>query len=317
MDKELVNEIIDCLPQDRTLFHYYRDRYAVYLLKRVVEQKQIESVSEIKKTPFAKYLAKPVVNSFLATLGQNELNAEILQQCWPYPIEQHTETYRLSLGCWGDHHGYEWQQTTRRGSNLVLQLNFTTKHDSDFKAWTGIDEEQSFNYFGHPVSKKCDNTLAWSRVDVDFESGAVLIEEIQTDWIRRVDRATKLVLRRKQHGQKVRLFDFECHSNGLLSYDKQVLDSHRKLWAEAMLLATIWFIHRELGITDIYYHTAKTGAVLKNIDSCRPPRSLYTELPKKFCFEETTEEPPFLRHCKKVRRRLKKVKQPTWFKLAV
>lgn len=30
------------------------------------------------------------------------------------------------------------------------------------------------------------DTLAWSRIDFDFDTGEALIEEIQSDWVRRV-----------------------------------------------------------------------------------------------------------------------------------
>lgn len=35
MDTGLVHEIIDCLPQERTLYHYFKDPYAFYLLSRI------------------------------------------------------------------------------------------------------------------------------------------------------------------------------------------------------------------------------------------------------------------------------------------
>jgi hypothetical protein len=65
-------------------------------------------------------------------------------------------------------------------------------------------------------------------------------------------------------------------------------------WAEAMLAATIWFLREELGIKTIFYHTFDSGCRLKGIEDTLPPRSLYTVLPKKFCFEETDRLPGFL-----------------------
>ncbi len=319
MNEQQIEEVIDCLPQDRTLLHYYRDRYAVYLLARALKREAIASVSAIKRTRFAKYLEKPVINSVLAKHGEDLIDPGLLTQCWPEGPGHHTDSYRLSLDSWGDsrHRSRSWLQTTRRGHNLVLQLNFTTQHDSDFRAWTGIDEEQAFNCWGHPISMRCDNTLAWSRLDIDMESGAVLVEEIQTDWVRIVNSAVKSIERSKQPARRVEVNGVECSARGLLSYHSQILAWHQQLWSEAMLFATIWFVHGELGIDDIYYHTAETGAVMKGIRYGKPPRSLYSDLPRKFCFEKTTETPAFLLRCGKARRRLKKVSQPTWFKLAV
>ena len=61
-----------------------------------------------------------------------------------------------------------------------------------------------------------------------------------------------------------------------------------------MLAATIWFLREEIGISRIYYHTHEYGAQLKRIRWGLPPRSLYTSLPRRFCFERTEEAPEFL-----------------------
>lgn len=318
MDSETVDEIIACLPQDRTLLHYYRDRYAVYLLAKLTQEKGMPSIADLKKTAVGKYLEKPIVKKVLGNWGAKTISEQILSQCWPTQPESTVETYRLSLGKWGNKHASNdaWQQTTRRGSNLVLHLNFSTKHDSDFRSRTGVKESQSFNYWGHPTSDKYCNTLAWARLDIDFESNTVLIEEIQTDWLRKVSWAYQWMTGKKL-GRTVHVYDIECQTIGLWSYYNQVLAQHKKIWAEAMLFASIWFIHQELGIKNIYYHTAKTGAVLKGVSFGLPPKSLYSDLPRKFCFEETEEAPVLLQSCAKARRRIKKVKQPTWYKLAV
>ena len=74
-----------------------------------------------------------------------------------------------------------------------------------------------------------------------------------------------------------------------------------------MLAATLWFLYVELGIQRIYYHAYESGCVLKHINSTKPPRSLYTELPRKFCFEKTTQAPEFLLQDKRFYKRLKKL----------
>jgi hypothetical protein len=49
-----------------------------------------------------------------------------------------------------------------------------------------------------------------------------------------------------------------------------------------------------------------------------PPRSLYTELPRRFCFDETNEIPQLLSGEKDWRRRAKAAKGPMrFFKMAV
>ena len=68
----------------------------------------------------------------------------------------------------------------------------------------------------------------------------------------------------------------------------------------------------------VYYHTFKTGIRFKNIAWTAPPRSLYTDLPRKFCFRETTQAPMFLKKCKHrtVQSRLKD-KSNRWFVLNI
>ena len=56
-----------------------------------------------------------------------------------------------------------------------------------------------------------------------------------------------------------------------------------------------YFLKEEIGINTIFYHTFEGGNFLKGIDYAKkPPRSLNTSLPKKFCFELTNQYPAFL-----------------------
>ena len=99
------------------------------------------------------------------------------------------------------------------------------------------------------------------------------------------------------------------------TYADDVLAPYAKVWEEAMLSATIGFIHHELGLQKIYYHSFEQGALLKNIKGSKPPRSLYTRLPKQFGFQKTPEGPEFLMREKRVQKLQRKVKDPYWFKL--
>ncbi len=56
----------------------------------------------------------------------------------------------------------------------------------------------------------------------------------------------------------------------------------------------MWFLRTELGIRRIFYHTFDSGVKLNRIAGTRPPRSLYTRLPSRFCFRETCVPPSFL-----------------------
>jgi hypothetical protein len=64
-----------------------------------------------------------------------------------------------------------------------------------------------------------------------------------------------------------------------------------------MLTAALDFLHREIGIHRVFYHTFETGRAFKGIYR-DPPRSLYTTLPRRFCFQPTREAPRMLMESK-------------------
>lgn len=82
-----------------------------------------------------------------------------------------------------------------------------------------------------------------------------------------------------------------------------------------MLNAAVQFLFEEIGLNDIYYHSFETGATLKHISFGLPPKSLYTKLPKQFCFDLVDEGPSFIRKDKHARRRLKKIDHQQWYRL--
>ena len=132
------------------------------------------------------------------------------------------------------------------------------------------DDVHTFNYHGHPSLKSGDRgTLAWVRLDLDFDTNEVLIEEIQCDWIRRVKSAQRF-------GYS---FYGDYDESDLNAYVSDVLEPYAKVWQEAMLAATIDFVRNELGLKHVYYHSFENGARLKHIEGNKPPRSLYTQLP--------------------------------------
>ncbi len=127
MNTEQAREIIACLPEGRTIFRYFKDRYAPALLSYIVGDGM--TPSQIKKTPMAKLLNRPVVKNLAAGLGGGPLTPMALESTWP----AQSESYLLTLGVWGDHikgrWDQAWYQTSRPAANLVLQLNFSAKHD--------------------------------------------------------------------------------------------------------------------------------------------------------------------------------------------
>ena len=310
MDIATAKEIIDCLPKERTLLRYFKDAYAVDLLKRYLHRKGKQKVSALRQSTYGKLLHRPIFCDLLAKLGNGALTVTELQSLWPESIEY----YVLTLGIWGHNHAYGYEQVSRPGANLVLQVNFSNQHDEAYRR-NIIDDFDEFQYSGHPISeRRC--TMAWARIDLDWQTGEALIEEVQTDWLRDIKwlyRRRDAVLKHKKRGfllqgKKVYLDRLEVYLAEIAK--------HQAIWSEVSLNAAINFIADELGITSIYYHSFETGAVLKHLHYSKPPRSLYTDLPRKFCFQAVQQGPSFIANNKKAKRRLKAIKNPSWFAMS-
>ena len=314
MDKQLVNEIIDCLPKERTLFRYFKDRYALILLKHFIGDEM--DIREIKNSRMASLLQKPVMREFLANIGSGKLTNADLKDFWLNDMY----SFVLTLDQWGGDNP-AWDQTSRKGHNIVLQLNFSNQHDGAYVNLVKPRSPSALNYYGHPVYKRKDvrfvrETLAWARIDLDFDTNEALIEEIQSDWVRE---GSSLLHDAKHYSQRgyesLTWWNVEGHINDLVEYCEKVLKPYQDMWSEAMLAAAIEFIKSELGIKTIYYHTDTTGYRVKRINYDKPPKSLYQKLPKQFCFDKVGEAPEFLTQDKTFRRIYKKVENPAWFRM--
>lgn len=294
MKQAEAQEIIECLPRGKTKYFYFKDKYALDLLSLWVGDGR--RIPEIRRGPFSSLLARPVFKDVLSGRGDGRLSASDLLPLWP----DHRECYLLTLGTWGRDRD-RWRgfyQTSRSGVNLVLQLNFSSTHNRAFDKLIGDDS--GFEYRAHPIAQKPYRTLAWARLDIDLEAREALIEEIQTDWIRlaMMRRTTVEALETTDEGRRrVRQRSYggvSVSSQALASYVENVLGPHIRLWDEAILSASIWFLRHELGLRHIYYHDWAFGNRLKGISGTRPPRSLYTSLPKRFCFRLSGRGPGFL-----------------------
>lgn len=293
MDRQTADEVVACLVGERTLYHYYRDRYSIGLLRHLSRQRPL-SVAALKQSPYAPLLQKPRVKNALADMGSKQIDEFQLAR-HDYDADQNA--FVLTLDTWGSERNSErrWKQTSRSGFNLVLQLNFCRRHDQAFQRLGCADSR--LNYLGHPVSRQ-RHTLAWARLDLDWPSGTALIEEIQSDWVRRVAWLGERVANRLKSGKRLSdetsLYGVKCSLQTLQEYCNYVLARYSPVWAEATLWAAIAFLREELGLHRIYYHSADSGRLLKGITGNQPPRSLYTDLPRKFCFAPTSEAPEFL-----------------------
>jgi len=312
MKKEILDEVIACLPEERTLFHYFKGQYAFHLLTHI--SKQQPSVGAIKRSPFQGLLNQPDVKALLACLGNGKLSPDLFENAW----KEASQAFVLTVDKWGDNNRWQYQ-TTRQGCNLVLQLNFSEKHNRAYKRLVKPDDDYIFNYSGHPVMERAKrdlyrDTLAWARIDVDLESGEALIEEIQSDWVSSVKDCLLAIKR----GSTPWYMEWcKCKAEDFITYAEKILAPFYNLWSEAMLTAAIHFIYTELGIGSIYYHTHETGQKIKRVIGGAPPRSLYSDLPKKFCFQMTDEDPGFIKKDRSFIRKRRSLKQVAWYKLAL
>jgi hypothetical protein len=266
------------VPSHRKMFHYFKDRFALMLLSYVVGRGK--AIRLVKRTPFAGLLRKPVVKRVCSALGGGRLTTHALASVWP----DEARAFGLSIGAWGsDGEWGPWLQTSRPGFSLVLHLNLTGSRARACRKTFGVSDM----YPSHPWEAG-SFTLAWARLDIDRQTGEALIEEVQSEWWDEMSFAP--------------------------------LDVYARLWDEAMLAASIRFLRDDLGVHRIYYHTFEGGLRLKRFDryGLQPPRSLYTDLPRRFCFEQTDQPPRFLRYgpCRRVRKTLRR-HRVGWHLLAV
>ena len=283
-------------PDGRWLFPYYRSRYAVDLLSRYLGEEKPKK--EVQASRFGRLLHKPEIRRAFAQVGNGVLRRSCLDALWP----ANPECYRVTLAHWGeDDSDWHWDQVSRRGYSLVLQINFSERHDACYRRWLGDREERPFDYRHHPVARGDFHTLAWVRLDLDLDDGEVLIEEIQSDWVRYAKRAYEACLapsgtqvpvqRRWQHYLRKHGFDLDK----VRRYYEQALVPHLGYWSELAMAVAIGFIRDDLGLRSVWCHSPESGAHYKHIGGSKPPRSIYTSLPRSFCFEPIDEPPAFLK----------------------
>jgi hypothetical protein len=281
MQTEEIDAIKADLPPFRRTFDYFKDQFALMLLSYVVGGGK--TIRALKGTPFAGLLQKPLVKRVCAGLGGGRLTPHALASA----RSDEAETFELSIGAWGKAGAWEsWRQTSQPGFNLVLHLNLTgDRCRACREAYNSKEEEE---WIDHPWTAG-SFTLAWARLDIDRPTGEALIEEVQSDWAQ----------------------DMQA----------PVLVPYARLWDEAMLAAAIRFLRDDVRLRRIFYHTYEGGLRFKRFykDSYwLPPRSVYTTLPKRFCFQLTDRAPRFLEHsdCRRVRKLVRRNRLP-WQLLCV
>lgn len=297
MDRSSLDLVSDVLAGSRRLFYYTKDEYARYLLERQLGQSEALKLQEIQSGHWARLLERPLIKAQRGQWGDGLLTHARLQALRATnPLK-----FRITFDEWGttNRRWSNWDQVSRPGYNLVIQLNFSGDHNEQyFKLLQPQTYRHPFKYGGHPSRAYAkDFTLAWARVDLSADFSEALVEEIQSDWWRaaRAELIERHHRKRDANGQwREWTTKRSRHSLEVEQYERyltEVLQAYGEVWDEAILTATLQLLWEEIGVERIFYHTYETGCVLKN---CQPPRSLYTKLPKRFCFNRTEEAPTFL-----------------------
>lgn len=284
MKSQLLDEVIACLPTGKTHYRYFQGAYASRILLMMLPEHA--DLRALKQTRFKRLLEHKSVKPIVSQCGDGKLDRQLLSASWSEP----SQPFLLGASRWGSGASRYWSQTSRYGENLVLQLNLPRQNFQHFQRWVDPSRQSSLNgtWSSHPVQTEVDKpsfreTLAWSRIDLDFETNEALIEEVQSDATRNVISMHK----RYRH----------CGCERCVEKLKYVnhFEPYLKLWSEALLCATIEFIRNELGIERIFMHTAQSGWKVKQMcNTWHAPRSLYSDLPRKFAFKQTYAAPEFL-----------------------
>lgn len=285
-------------------YPYFPAREAPWLLVHRMAGPQ--KLADLRRGPLAGLLSRPGMSEILSACGDGTLSPrQLLPLADPLEAfgrerqlmtDRATEAafdaaaaadwtpFDISFTTWGSmdtHRYWRWAQISRKGENLVLQLNFPDRFVADFEYWGGKELRRRLDVSCHPVRLDHKMTLAWVRLDFDPGGEDVLVEEIQSDWIR--------CLRglRERPAPSFAQYEF----NRVTHHGVSVFGP---IWARAAMLAALAISVREFGMRRIWMHQPDTGAKLKAIDDVQPPRSIYTDLPKRFGFRPTQRAPEFL-----------------------
>ncbi|HXK25791.1 MAG TPA: hypothetical protein VMS55_24195 [Myxococcota bacterium] len=297
---------------------YFPHRYAAWLLARAAGA---GAAARALKQRHARWLDNGLVREVAARAADGVLTRSALEQVGPH----RAEIYRIDFSIWGPKRagdGGPWYQTTRPGVNLVLLLNFPHRHNAAYRRW--LDPDGAFPAVGqgHPHACAPEITLAWARLDVDLDIREALIEEVQCDWLRWIGSVWEYAADMRD-GHKRDRYVQRCFRNRVARFDRferywlRVLAHHRSWWAEATLFAALWVLVEQLGVRRIWYHTHEGGVRRKQILRTEPPRSLYTQLPRRFGFELTTKSPALLRWSRKEQARDEAISALPWYRLVV
>lgn len=302
MKKQQLNELQYCLSDEKKNYTYFKDKYCMFLLQHFITESI--SINALKNSNYAQFCNKPKVKQWLSTCGSKLIEPEMIMGLW----QQELFHFTMTFGQWGGN-SPSWQQTCRKGYNLVLQLNFSKSHDRCYEKVV-MNNCSPFTALSHPVNS-VRNTLAWSRLDFSEDFSEVLIEEIQNDWLRRAEN----LLNNARKEKNIQYFErrgIKANIDLLQNYFDGFLKPLKSIWDEAILCATLEFLAKDIGVKHVYFYEHNTGAHLKSLKCYKPPRSLYTKLPKKFGFKQVINAPNFISEDRFSQKKLKRIKSPQW-----
>ena len=319
---EDINLIRRTLP-DALQIDYYAGREAPWTLSQLMTGDA--RIADLRSGPLARFLSRPLVRDIVARSGDGRLRhmdvlaagdaaragalpgvsaagRAALDAAYKGPWRDYVVTFE-SWGTGRD--DWRWGQMSRPGGNLVVQLGFPSDHGPLFGQYLATKDRSRFEFAGHPVRTEGRPTLAWVRLDVDLARGIALIEEVQSDWIRFVGEEVDWMAEAQPRARELRT---------LQAYRARLVERYGREWSSVAMLAALIVLRDEIGVHEVYMHTADTGERLK---ACGGPRSLYTRLPKSFGFRLVRDVPPFLeKPRKKEIGRLKRSGDPVFWRLS-
>lgn len=325
MTPDTIDMIRRIMPPD-IKFPYFPDRESAWVMAQLMQGDA--SISALRCGSGDKLLGRPILQPLVASCGGRLLHRDVLALAhadksidWSnlskaarlalddvYGLKW--EDYILSFSRWGGKYDWQFEQMSRPGGNLVIQLGFPAEHGRIFGQSFPQEMRKAFEYSEHPIRTDGPPTLAWARLDICLDTGTALIEEVQSDWIRLFERRL-----RRRHG---RLSARDRELRVWNAYRQTLTKRYAKTWPQVILLAALYMLREEFGVRRVWMHRPETGARLKSIQGRHPPRSLYSQLPKSFCFTETCEPPPFLwKHRRRHLRHMLKQPEPLFWALSM
>ena len=319
---------------DELAYPYFAGREAAWLLHRRLERPT--RIAEVRRGPLAPLLGRPGVRDCVRACGDGRLTqGRLLPLADPLALVEgraqpdydsaaeaafqalcgaDVEPFIVTFDDW-DANGrsdWRWNQTSRRGGNLVVQVNFPEAYRDAFNRLFGQERREWLEYWSHPVRRDGPITMGWARLDMDPGGDEVLVEEVQTDWLRTIR------YHRRGLVEQVRRASGKAAERQAKEFLAATAERYAPIWAEAILLAAITVAREYLRARTVWLHQPEAGAKLKRIHDRHPPRSLYTDLPRRFCFEATNWAPQILYRARsQAVHRLRRAPRPVFWRMAL